>query len=46
LKKRVVGILDTVEKEGGKLALDGRGYKNPKYPQGNFVGPTVITGVT
>lgn len=45
LKQRVLSILDTCEKEGAKLALDGRGYKNDKYPNGNFVGPTVIDGV-
>jgi hypothetical protein len=32
LKNRVVGILDTVEKEGGKFHLDGRKYVNEKYP--------------
>lgn len=32
LKNRVVGILDTVEKEGGKFHLDGRNYVNSKYP--------------
>jgi malonate-semialdehyde dehydrogenase (acetylating)/methylmalonate-semialdehyde dehydrogenase len=34
--------LDTVEKEGGKFLLDGRGYKNAQFPNGNFVKPSVI----
>lgn len=42
LKSRVLGILDTVEKEGAKFNLDGRKYVNPSYPKGNFVGPTII----
>lgn len=46
LKERVVGILNTVEKEGGKLILDGRNVKVPEYPLGNFVGPTIIDNVT
>jgi malonate-semialdehyde dehydrogenase (acetylating)/methylmalonate-semialdehyde dehydrogenase len=45
LRDRVLSILDTVEKEGGDLILDGRNYKNEKYPDGNFVGPTIIDNV-
>lgn len=29
LKERVIGILNTVEKEGGQLILDGRNCKVP-----------------
>lgn len=39
-------LLDTAEKEGATLALDGRKYKNDKYPEGYFLGPTVIDNVT
>jgi len=46
LRDRVLEILNTVEKEGGKLILDGRNFKHPQYPNGNFVGPTVIDHVT
>jgi len=42
----VIGILDTVEKEGGKLVLDGRKCTVEGYPKGNWVGPTVIDDVT
>ena len=27
------------------LALDGRGYKDPKHPDGYFLGPTIFTDV-
>jgi hypothetical protein len=32
--------------EGAQLLLDGRGVKVPKYPRGNFLGPTLLGGVT
>ena len=28
------------------IALDGRGYEVPGYPNGNWVGPTVIEATT
>jgi malonate-semialdehyde dehydrogenase (acetylating)/methylmalonate-semialdehyde dehydrogenase len=45
-KARTLRILDTVASEGGVLALDGRAVKVEAYPNGNFVGPTIITGVS
>ena len=33
-------------KEGAKLELDGRGIKVPGYEKGNFIGPTIFSGVT
>jgi len=45
LKARVLELLNSAEKEGADLVLDGRGYKNEKYPNGNFVGPTIINNV-
>ncbi|KAL3451054.1 Aldehyde/histidinol dehydrogenase [Aspergillus insuetus] len=45
-KKRIVELIDSAEKEGATILLDGRNYKPEKYPNGNFVGPTIITGVT
>ncbi|KAE8133266.1 Aldehyde/histidinol dehydrogenase [Aspergillus pseudotamarii] len=45
-KKRIEDLIASAEKEGAKILLDGRGYKPEKYPNGNFVGPTIITGVT
>jgi malonate-semialdehyde dehydrogenase (acetylating)/methylmalonate-semialdehyde dehydrogenase len=46
LKERVLAHINQAEKEGAKIPLDGRGYVNPKYPKGNFIGPTVLDYVT
>jgi malonate-semialdehyde dehydrogenase (acetylating)/methylmalonate-semialdehyde dehydrogenase len=43
--ERILRILDTVEKEGGKIELDGRNLVVKGYEQGNWIGPTVISGV-
>lgn len=32
--------------QGAQLLLDGRGVVVPKYPRGNFLGPTLLGGVT
>ena len=42
---RVTALIEAGVKEGAKLELDGRGFKVPGYPDGNFVGPTVFSGV-
>lgn len=42
---KIHSILDTVEKEGGKLILDGRGVTVPGYPNGNWIGASVITNL-
>lgn len=36
-KKRIEDIIDSAEKEGATIYLDGRGYKPEKYPNGNWV---------
>jgi malonate-semialdehyde dehydrogenase (acetylating)/methylmalonate-semialdehyde dehydrogenase len=46
LKDRILRLIGTAEKEGAKLILDGSKYVHPKYPQGNFVAPTIIDYVT
>jgi len=46
LRTKVLSLISSAEKEGATLVLDGRGYKNAKYPNGNFVGPTIIDNVT
>ncbi|PTB67261.1 aldehyde dehydrogenase [Trichoderma citrinoviride] len=45
-KERIEGLIASAEKEGATILLDGRGYKNEKYPNGNFIGPTIISNVT
>lgn len=46
LKKRILSLVATAEKEGAKVVLDGTKYVHPKYPQGNFIAPTIIDNVT
>lgn len=36
-KERIEKIIASAEEEGATILLDGRGYKPPKYPNGNFV---------
>lgn len=45
-KERIEGYIASVPKEGGKILLDGRGYQVADYPEGNFVGPTVVECTT
>ncbi|KAI6871261.1 hypothetical protein D0864_02179 [Hortaea werneckii] len=44
-KKRVEDLIASAEQEGAKILLDGRGQKPANYPDGNWVGPTIIAGV-
>ncbi len=44
-RQRVVGLIEDGVREGAKLELDGRDVKVPGYEQGNFVGPTIFSGV-
>ncbi|EAY65111.1 Methylmalonate-semialdehyde dehydrogenase [Burkholderia cenocepacia PC184] len=45
-KARILSLIDAGVKEGATLLLDGRDVKVPGYEQGNFVGPTIFSGVT
>jgi len=44
-KERIEDVIASAEKEGATILLDGRGCKPEKYPNGNFVGPTIIANV-
>ena len=44
-KNRVLGLIEDGIREGATLELDGRGIKVSGYEQGNFVGPTIFSGV-
>ena len=44
-KNRILGLVEDGVKEGAKLELDGRNIKVAGYEQGNFVGPTIFSGV-
>jgi malonate-semialdehyde dehydrogenase (acetylating)/methylmalonate-semialdehyde dehydrogenase len=45
-KERVTGLIGSCQEEGGKILLDGRDIKVPGYPDGNFVGPTILEAGT
>jgi malonate-semialdehyde dehydrogenase (acetylating) / methylmalonate-semialdehyde dehydrogenase len=44
-KQRILGLIDDGIKEGAKLELDGRDIKVPGFEKGNFIAPTIFSGV-
>ena len=44
-RERVERLIQSGVDQGAKLLLDGRGAKVVGHPDGNFVGPTVFSGV-
>jgi malonate-semialdehyde dehydrogenase (acetylating) / methylmalonate-semialdehyde dehydrogenase len=44
-KQRIESYIEQGVKEGAKLELDGRNPKIPGYENGNFIAPTVFSGV-
>ncbi|MNO38020.1 Methylmalonate-semialdehyde dehydrogenase [acylating] [compost metagenome] len=44
-KERILGLIESGVKQGAKLELDGRGVKVAGYEEGNFIGPTLFSGV-
>ncbi|VVO45761.1 MULTISPECIES: CoA-acylating methylmalonate-semialdehyde dehydrogenase [Pseudomonas] len=45
-KARILDLIESGIKEGAKLELDGREITVAGYEKGNFVGPTLFSGVT
>jgi malonate-semialdehyde dehydrogenase (acetylating)/methylmalonate-semialdehyde dehydrogenase len=45
-RDRIVGFIDSGERQGGKVLVDGRGLVVAGHEDGFFVGPTVIDQVT
>lgn len=45
-KARILELIESGVQQGAKLELDGRDISVPGYEQGNFVGPTLFSGVT
>jgi malonate-semialdehyde dehydrogenase (acetylating)/methylmalonate-semialdehyde dehydrogenase len=45
-KARILDLIESGIKEGAKLELDGRDITVPGFEKGNFVGPTLFSGVT
>ncbi len=43
---RISGLIAMGLEEGAELVLDGRNPEVPAYAKGNFVGPTIFSGVT
>ncbi|HVN11834.1 MAG TPA: CoA-acylating methylmalonate-semialdehyde dehydrogenase [Kineosporiaceae bacterium] len=44
-QERIVGLIGTGERQGARLAVDGRGIRVPGHENGFFVGPTVVDEV-
>ena len=45
-KARILELIESGVQQGAKLELDGRGVSVSGFEQGNFVGPTLFSGVT
>ncbi|TVP60791.1 MAG: CoA-acylating methylmalonate-semialdehyde dehydrogenase, partial [Gemmatimonadales bacterium] len=45
-RERIEGYIEAGVKEGAQVLIDGRGFKVDGYPKGNWVGPTVLEGVS
>jgi len=46
LQQNVLRLIQSAKDEGASIVLDGSGFVHPQYPEGNWVGPTVIDNVT
>ncbi|EOX98632.1 hypothetical protein QUC31_015067 [Theobroma cacao] len=45
-KERICRLIQSGVESGAKLLVDGRNIVVPGYEQGNFIGPTILSGVT
>ena len=45
-RDKVLGYIEKGIQEGAQLLVDGRGYKDPKHPEGYYLGPTIFDNVT
>ncbi len=45
-KQRVLALIEQGKQQGATCLLDGSSFTVPGYEQGNWVGPTVFSGVT
>ncbi|WP_339105866.1 CoA-acylating methylmalonate-semialdehyde dehydrogenase [Haloterrigena salinisoli] len=45
-RDRIVELVDDAIDQGAELVLDGRDFEHPEYPDGNFLGPTLLENVT
>lgn len=44
-KKRIESLIKSAEEEGASILLDGRGVEVEGYPNGYYVGPTIISDI-
>jgi malonate-semialdehyde dehydrogenase (acetylating)/methylmalonate-semialdehyde dehydrogenase len=45
-RDRILGLIDSGEKQGARITVDGRSLVVPGFEKGFFVGPTVVDEVT
>uniref|UniRef100_D3PHJ8 Probable methylmalonate-semialdehyde/malonate-semialdehyde dehydrogenase [acylating], mitochondrial n=1 Tax=Lepeophtheirus salmonis TaxID=72036 RepID=D3PHJ8_LEPSM len=45
-KQRINDLIQSASNDGADIILDGRNITVDKYPNGNFVGPTIISNMT
>ncbi|MFD2231274.1 CoA-acylating methylmalonate-semialdehyde dehydrogenase [Alkalimarinus sediminis] len=45
-KARILKLIEQGKQEGAVCELDGSSFSLPEYPEGNWVGPSLFTGVT
>ena len=45
-KERVIDIISKSIQQGASCVLDGRNLTVKEYPNGNFVGPSILTNVS
>lgn len=45
-RERIEQLIESCEKQGGNIVLDGRGATVKDYPNGNWVGPTILEATT
>jgi malonate-semialdehyde dehydrogenase (acetylating)/methylmalonate-semialdehyde dehydrogenase len=44
-KQRILGLIEQGVEAGAKIELDGRSVRVAGYERGNFIGPTIFSGV-
>ncbi|UZE96598.1 CoA-acylating methylmalonate-semialdehyde dehydrogenase [Alkalimarinus alittae] len=45
-RTRILSLIEQGKQEGANCELDGSTFTLPEYPEGNWVGPTLFSGVT
>ncbi|ORY44641.1 Aldehyde/histidinol dehydrogenase, partial [Leucosporidium creatinivorum] len=45
-KERIESLIQSCQDQGGRILLDGRGVKVDGFPDGNWVGPTILEATT